>query len=128
MGPAPAEVAPQQPDQHQQPHHQKHGRTEEDSPRGEPKRKKNDPYEPREDRAEDDPVLPVHSDGEESQGTEAYDEDLYVADDPTYWSTSTEGHKLAATTSSFSFIINHMNQQVDVGRLPTHPEVSAMYG
>ena len=56
-----------------------------------------------------------------------YEDDLYISELSARWDTSSEAHKLAATTSSFSFIVDHKQNYVDIKKLPTHPEVRSWY-
>ena len=63
----------------------------------------------------------------DSDATEHYSEDLLIAVNSTSWHSSSEGYKLAATTSSFTFIVDHKGKEIDVASLPTHPEVHSRY-
>ena len=71
------------------------------------------------------PIRDADTDAD-SDKTEQYDEDLYVSDYPAYWHSSSGAHKLAAVTSSFSYIVEEKTH-IDVGILSTHPSVRARY-
>ena len=97
-----------------------------------PSRSSTDEPVPTPEVQEQEPQLPMRDPDDESGGaetddTELYSEDLLIAVDSTSWQVSSEGHKLAATTSSFSFIVDHNGKDIDVATLPTHPEVHSRY-
>ena len=88
------------------------------------------------------PLEPVHSDDDEdedegspsnpshdSQGTIFYpeNEDLFVSDFHQCWSTSSEAHRIAAATQSFSVPRDVNNQPFDLDSLSTQPSVLACF-